>query len=61
SLSKAGFEAAAKLARRKKLREGLDEAVAEFIRRAGLTPAGKCRLRDGRTGDYFNMEVTVGS
>jgi DNA-directed RNA polymerase subunit beta len=61
SLSKAGFEEAARLARRKAPREGLDEALAHFIRRAGLTPAGKMRLRDGRTGDYFAMDVTVGS
>ena len=61
SLSKAGFEAAARLSRRQVLREGLDETVAEFIWRAGLTPAGKMRLRDGRTGEFFAMEVTVGS
>ena len=61
SLSKAGFEAAARLSRRQVLREGLDETVAEFIRLAGLTPAGKMRLRDGRTGEFFAMEVTVGS
>ncbi len=41
--------------------EGLDEAVEQFLTAAGLTPAGKLRLRDGRTGDYFTMEVTVGS
>ncbi len=61
SLSKAGFEAAAKLSRRKSAKEGLDEAVEHFIRLAGLTPAGKMRLRDGRTGEYFTMDVTVGS
>ena len=61
SLSKAGFEAAARLSRRQVLREGLDETVAEFIQQAGLTPAGKMRLRDGRTGEFFAMEVTVGS
>ncbi len=61
SLAKAGFESVAQLAKRKGAKEGLDEAVAEFIARAGLTPAGKMRLRDGRTGEYFTMEVTVGS
>ncbi len=61
SLPKAGFEAAAKLSRRKVAKEGLDEAVDHLVRRAGLTPAGKMRLRDGRTGDFFTMEVTVGS
>ena len=30
-----------------------DAAVAELIRLAGLTPTGKARLRDGRTGGYF--------
>ncbi|UCF20203.1 MAG: DNA-directed RNA polymerase subunit beta [Gemmatimonadota bacterium] len=61
SLAKAGFEAAAKLSRRRVSREGLDEAVEQFMRGAGLTPAGKTRLRDGRTGEYFTMEVTVGN
>jgi DNA-directed RNA polymerase subunit beta len=61
SLNKAGLEAAAALSRKRTSLEGLDEAVAEFMRRAGLTPAGKMRLRDGRTGEYFTMEVTVGS
>jgi DNA-directed RNA polymerase subunit beta len=28
---------------------------------AGLPGNGKARLRDGRTGDYFDQEVTVGS
>jgi DNA-directed RNA polymerase subunit beta len=61
SLAKAGFEAAAKLSRRKVSKEGLDEAIGQLMHRAGLTPAGKMRLRDGRTGEYFTMEVTVGS
>ncbi|UCC75250.1 MAG: DNA-directed RNA polymerase subunit beta [Gemmatimonadota bacterium] len=60
-LPKAGFEAAAKLAKRKTAKDGLDEAISEFLSRAGLTPAGKMRLRDGRTGEFFTMEVTVGS
>jgi DNA-directed RNA polymerase subunit beta len=59
--ARAGFEAAAKLSRRRGAKEGLDEALEQFVRRAGLTPAGKMRLRDGRTGDRFTMEVTVGS
>ncbi len=61
SLAKAGFEAAAKLSRRKSSKEGLDEAIEQFIRRAGLSPAGKVRLRDGRTGEFFAMDVTVGN
>jgi DNA-directed RNA polymerase subunit beta len=36
-------------------------AADELIRRAGLTPAGKCRLRDGRSGAQFKGEVTVGT
>jgi DNA-directed RNA polymerase subunit beta len=40
--------------------DSIDEAIEQFIRCAGLTPAGKMRLRDGRTGEFFAMEVTVG-
>ena len=36
-------------------------ATAALIRRAGLTPTGKARLRDGRTGQEFESDVTVGS
>ncbi|HKI94062.1 MAG TPA: DNA-directed RNA polymerase subunit beta, partial [Gemmatimonadales bacterium] len=36
-------------------------AAQEFLRAAGLTPTGKGRLRDGRTGDWFASEITVGS
>jgi DNA-directed RNA polymerase subunit beta len=60
-LAKAGFEATGNLARKKSAKEGLDLAIDELISRAGLTPAGKMRLRDGRTGEFFTMEVTVGS
>jgi DNA-directed RNA polymerase subunit beta len=60
-LAKAGFESVASLARKRTSKDGLDLAVEEFVRHAGLTPAGKMRLRDGRTGEYFTMEVTVGS
>ena len=31
----------------------VDAAADELLRRAGLTPAGKVRLRDGRTGESF--------
>ncbi|MBY0488856.1 MAG: DNA-directed RNA polymerase subunit beta [Gemmatimonadaceae bacterium] len=37
-----------------------DAAAAELIRLAGLTPTGKAKLRDGRTGEYFTSPVTVG-
>jgi DNA-directed RNA polymerase subunit beta len=39
----------------------VDGAADELLRSAGLTPAGKSRLRDGRTGQFFEGEVTVGS
>jgi DNA-directed RNA polymerase subunit beta len=39
----------------------VDAAADELLRTAGLTPAGKARLRDGRTGQHFEGEVTVGS
>jgi DNA-directed RNA polymerase subunit beta len=39
----------------------VDGAADELLRSAGLTPAGKARLRDGRTGQFFEGEVTVGS
>jgi DNA-directed RNA polymerase subunit beta len=39
----------------------VDLALAEFLRRAGVTPAGKMQLRDGRTGEVFGTNVTVGS
>jgi DNA-directed RNA polymerase subunit beta len=39
----------------------VDAAADELLRAAGLTPAGKARLRDGRTGQHFEGDVTVGS
>jgi DNA-directed RNA polymerase subunit beta len=39
----------------------LDASADELLRAAGLTPAGKSRLRDGRTGQVFEGDVTVGS
>ncbi len=39
----------------------MDKIEANSIRRAGYNPkTGKTRLRDGLTGDEFNMPVTVG-
>jgi DNA-directed RNA polymerase subunit beta len=38
-----------------------DAAAVELLRVAGSSAAGKCRLRDGRTGEYFESEVTVGT
>src|SRR5581483_1773445 len=39
----------------------VDQAVNELLGAAGLTPAGKALLRDGRTGEFFASDVTVGS
>ncbi len=36
-------------------------AADQLIRHAGLTPAGKARLRDGRGGQEFKGDVTVGT
>ncbi len=41
--------------------EEVAAATEALIRRAGLTPTGKARLRDGRTGQEFESDVTVGS
>ncbi len=41
--------------------EVIGEAADEMIRAAGLTPAGKVKLRDGRTGTPFESDVTVGT
>jgi len=35
-------------------------AAAEGVHFVTLPPGGKARLRDGRTGEYFDQEVTVG-
>jgi len=39
----------------------VESAAREFLAVAGLTGAGKARLRDGRTGEQFASQVTVGS
>ena len=39
----------------------VEEAVDELLALAGLTPTGKVNLRDGRSGERFASEVTVGS
>jgi DNA-directed RNA polymerase subunit beta len=38
-----------------------DRAVDEILGQAGLSPVGKARLRDGRSGEFFTSDVTVGS
>ena len=45
----------------KKADADLDAAVRELLKLAELTPTGKVRLRDGRSGQPFQSEVTVGS
>jgi len=40
--------------------EQVSAAADELIRAAGLTPAGKVKLQDGRTGLPFESDVTVG-
>ncbi|HHY59967.1 MAG TPA: DNA-directed RNA polymerase subunit beta, partial [Clostridia bacterium] len=37
-----------------------EEDIREALVKAGFQPSGKMRLRDGRTGEYFDNEVTVG-
>src|SRR5438067_372008 len=39
----------------------VDQAVNEVLKAAGLSPMGKARLRDGRSGEFFSSDVTVGS
>ena len=38
-----------------------DRAADEILAQAGLSPSGKARLRDGRSGEFFTSDVTVGS
>jgi len=54
------FPAAAALAE-SSTGEGLNAAIEEHMQRAGLTPGGKVRLRDGRSGQEFRSPVTVGA
>ncbi len=44
-----------------KAESDLDAAADELLKTGGLTPAGKARLRDGRSGHLFEGEVTVGA
>jgi DNA-directed RNA polymerase subunit beta len=39
----------------------VEAATAELLQLAGLRATGKSRLRDGRSGEWFESEVTVGS
>ncbi len=44
----------------KKSEVDVDAAALELMRLAGISPGGKVRLRDGRTGEGFANPVTVG-
>ena len=37
-----------------------EDEIMETLEKAGLSRDGKTKLRDGRTGEYFDREVTVG-
>jgi DNA-directed RNA polymerase subunit beta len=60
-LEASGKRALALLAGGKGEPEEVSAAAEELIRAAGLTPTGKVRLRDGRTGQEFEGDVTVGT
>ncbi len=60
-LEAAGRPALAVLASGKGEAEEVSKAAEELIRAAGLTPSGKARLRDGRSGNEFEGDVTVGT
>ena len=59
-LEEEGWEAASVLSGQSPVREGLDAAVVELMGRAGLKPNGKMRVRNGRTGEEFDDDVTIG-
>ena len=60
-LESAGRPALAQLSAGKGEADDVSRAAEELIRAAGLTPSGKVRLRDGRTGQEFEGDVTVGT
>ncbi|HVE77455.1 MAG TPA: DNA-directed RNA polymerase subunit beta, partial [Gemmatimonadaceae bacterium] len=45
----------------KKSEADVDAATVELLRLAGITPFGKVKLRDGRSGETFAAPVTVGA
>jgi DNA-directed RNA polymerase subunit beta len=61
ALEAAGRPALARLAGGGTAAADVAAAAEELIRAAGLTPAGKVRLRDGRSGQEFVGDVTVGT
>ncbi|MDX2192587.1 MAG: DNA-directed RNA polymerase subunit beta [Gemmatimonadales bacterium] len=60
-LHEAGRDALAALLEGKTEPEQVSAAALDLIRASGLTPTGKARLRDGRSGQQFDGDVTVGS
>src|SRR6185312_7835427 len=60
ALEGAGMPALAAL-RGPKGEADIDAAADELLRAAGLTPTATAHLRDGRPGNPFEGEVTVGS
>jgi DNA-directed RNA polymerase subunit beta len=60
SLEAAGQSALAGMLGAKKDAD-VDAAAMALLQLAGIRPSGKVRLRDGRSGDYFENEVTVGA
>ncbi len=59
-LEEEGWPHAAQLSGQRRVKEGLDDAVVELMGKAGLKPNGKMRVRDGRSGQEFDDDVTVG-
>ncbi len=60
-LASFGLDALATVAGGKADADTIGKVADLLIRHAGLTPAGKARLRDGRTGQEFKGDVTVGT
>jgi DNA-directed RNA polymerase subunit beta len=60
ALEAAGYTAMAAMVRGASSAAEVAAAAEELIRAAGLTPSGKVRLRDGRSGQEFSNDVTVG-
>ena len=60
-LTSIGLEPLAKVSAGKASAATIGVAADLLVRHAGLTPAGKARLRDGRTGQEFKGDVTVGT
>ncbi|MEK7077158.1 MAG: DNA-directed RNA polymerase subunit beta, partial [Patescibacteria group bacterium] len=42
------------------LRGATEEEIKDELEKSGLPRSGKVRLRDGRTGEFFEQDVTVG-